>query len=202
MQTDCIPTRLTPPGGAANWLHSRQISRPQWRRDTLDGLLDYHVVGSAMRTYPRLVFERKRSLGEIVLEYGSTNPVEGSNVQPAGWCLDVWSLGGDAVVPWQTIGDAGSWDRADELSLFYPGRGRAAVPPPITASSSIFARHDEIPTAYRRRMSGHAAPIEEAFSRSPFGTNQLPKPGRWLGSECDRQVRPERHEQVVPLSRG
>ena len=36
------------------------ISRPQWRRDALDGLLDYHVVGSAMRTYPRLVFERQR----------------------------------------------------------------------------------------------------------------------------------------------
>ncbi len=26
MQTDCIPTRLTPPGGAATWLHSRQTS--------------------------------------------------------------------------------------------------------------------------------------------------------------------------------
>ena len=34
------------------------ISRPQWRRDVLDGLLDYHVVGSAMREYPRLVFDR------------------------------------------------------------------------------------------------------------------------------------------------
>ena len=36
-----------------------------------------------MRDYPPLVFERKRTLGEIVLEYGSTNSVEGSNVQPA-----------------------------------------------------------------------------------------------------------------------
>jgi len=113
------------------------ISRPQWRRDSLDGLLDYHVVGSAMRSYPRLVFERKRALGEIVLEYGSTNPVEGSNVQPVGWCLDVWSLGADGIIPWQTVGTADSWQRADELSLFYPGRGGsnrsgpAAVPVPI-----------------------------------------------------------------------
>jgi len=98
------------------------ISRPQWRRDSLDGLLDYHVVGSAMRTYPRLVFDRKRSLGEIVLEYGSTNPVEASNLQPVGWCLDAWSLGADGIVPWQTIGTAESWNRADELSLFYPRR--------------------------------------------------------------------------------
>ena len=96
------------------------ISRPQWRRDSLDGLLDYHVVGGAMREYPRLVFERKRTLGEIVLEYGSTNPVEGSNVQPLGWCLDAWSMGTDGVIPWQTVGTADSWKQADELALFYP----------------------------------------------------------------------------------
>jgi hypothetical protein len=107
------------------------ISRPQWRRDSLDGLLDYHVVGGAVRQYPRLVFERKRALGEIVLEYGSTNPVEGSNVQPVGWCLDAWSMGTDGVLPWQTVGNAGSWDRADELSLFYPGRGGPGVIPSI-----------------------------------------------------------------------
>jgi hypothetical protein len=100
------------------------ISRPQWRRDSLDGLLDYHVVGGAAREYPRLVFDRKRAFGEIVLEYGSTNPVEGSNIQPVGWCLDAWSLGTDGIIPWQTVGKAASWERADELSLFYPGRGR------------------------------------------------------------------------------
>jgi Domain of unknown function (DUF4091) len=96
------------------------ISRPQWRRDSLDGLLDYHVVGSAMRNYPWLVFERKRTLGEIILEYGSTNPVESSNLQPVGWCVDAWSMGTDGVIPWQTVGTADSWKRADELALFYP----------------------------------------------------------------------------------
>jgi hypothetical protein len=100
------------------------ISRPQWRRDSLDGLLDYHVVGGAMRNYPRLVFDRKRTLGEIVVEYGSSNSVEGSNLQPVGWCLDTWSLGGDGVLPWQTVGNSDSWDQADELSLFYPSRER------------------------------------------------------------------------------
>jgi len=107
------------------------ISRPQWQRDSLDGLLDYLAVNSAMRTYPDLVFERKRALGEIVVEYGGTNPVEASNVQPAGWCLDAWSLGADGILPWQTVGTADSWERADELSLFYPGRGRGPGSAPI-----------------------------------------------------------------------
>jgi hypothetical protein len=110
---------------APRFVFRADISRPQWRRDSLDGLLDYHVVGSAMRKYPYLVSERKRAFGEIVLEYGSTNPVEGSNLQPVGWCLDVWSLGADGVIPWQTIGTPESWERADELALFYPAWGQA-----------------------------------------------------------------------------
>jgi hypothetical protein len=96
------------------------ISRPQWRRDVLDGVLDYHVVGSAMRQYPRLVFDRKRAFGEIVVEYGGTNPVTASNLQPVSWSLDAWTLGADGVLPWQTVGRADSWRKADELALFYP----------------------------------------------------------------------------------
>ncbi len=113
------------------------ISRPQWRRDSLDGLLDYHVVGSAMRDYPRLVFERKRTQGEIVLEYGSTNPVEASNVQPAAWCLDVWSQGADGIIPWQTVGTTDSWKQADELALFYPHPGRDQPGAPRSSKSLL-----------------------------------------------------------------
>ena len=119
------------PASSPRLVFRADISRPQWRRDSLDGLLDYHVVGSAMRNYPRLVFERKRALGEIVLEYGSTNPVEGSNLQPVAWCLDVWSLGADGVIPWQTVGNAESWNQADELSLFYPARSAGPRAGPI-----------------------------------------------------------------------
>ena len=81
-------------------------------------------MSSAIRKYPRLVFERKSALGEVVLEYGSTNPIEGSNLQPVGWCLDTWSLGADGVIPWQTLGNADSWRQADDLALFYPGEQR------------------------------------------------------------------------------
>ena len=67
-----------------------------------------------------------------MVEYGDTNPVQASNLQPVGWTPDVWSLGADGVLPWQTIGTARSWQQGDELSLFYPlpdasrGAGRLA----------------------------------------------------------------------------
>lgn len=96
------------------------ISRPQWQRDTLDGLLTYNVCSSALRQYHRIVFDRAEQFHQTVLEYGSTNSIDASNLQPVGWMLDAWSLGCDGVVPWQTIGTPRSWAKADELSLLYP----------------------------------------------------------------------------------
>jgi hypothetical protein len=107
------------------------ISRPQWQRDTLNGLLDFNVLASSFRNYRRLVLDRKRTWGEIALEYGSTNAVEGANLQPVAWCLDVWTLGADGVIPWQTVGTAESWDQADDLSLFYPPRRTGSRAGPI-----------------------------------------------------------------------
>jgi hypothetical protein len=114
--------------GPAKLVFRGDISRPQWQRDALDGLLDYNVVSSAMRAYPRIVFDRRQAEGQIVLEYGSTNGVEESNMQPLGWCLDAWSRGTDGVVPWQTVGRGESWQRGDRLALFYPGRAMGAAP--------------------------------------------------------------------------
>ena len=34
--------------------------------------------------------------------------------------MEAWALGADGVVPWQTLGTEKSWQKADELSLFYP----------------------------------------------------------------------------------
>lgn len=103
-------------------LYRGDISRPQWQREMFDHLLDYNVVGGrAFRTYHRLVIDRKHRLQQIVLPYGTTGPIEDSNMQPVAWCLDNWSLEGDGVLPWQTIGREQSWQSADQLSLFYPG---------------------------------------------------------------------------------
>jgi hypothetical protein len=108
--------------GKASVLYRCDISRPQWQRDLLDDVLDYNVVGGAMRRYRRMVLDRKQATGQVVIEYGSANAIDESNVQPAAWCLDAWSLGADGVLPWQTIGTDDSWKRADTLALFYPGK--------------------------------------------------------------------------------
>jgi len=106
----------------AKLLYRCDISRPQWQRDSLDHVLDYNVVnGRVFRRHTRIVLDRKRRFGQIVVDYGTTNAIEQSNMQPVGWCLDSWTLGSDGVLPWQTIGRHESWEQADQLSLFYPG---------------------------------------------------------------------------------
>jgi hypothetical protein len=107
--------------GDVKMLFRADISRSQWQRDSLDDVLDYNVVGGGMRKYQRLVMDRKQQHDQIVVEYGGTNAVDSSNMQPVAWCIDAWTWGYDGVIPWQTIGRAESWKRADSLSLFYPG---------------------------------------------------------------------------------
>jgi hypothetical protein len=109
-------------GGKAKMVFRADVSRPMWQRGVLDGLLDYNVVGGSLRSYHRMVLDRKQANGEIVIEYGAANAIAGSNMQPVGWSLDAWTLGVDGVLPWQTVGSAESWKAADDLSLFYPGR--------------------------------------------------------------------------------
>jgi Domain of unknown function (DUF4091) len=121
---------LAPPG-RAKLMFRADISRPQWQRDSLDHVLDYNVVGGgAFRQFNRIVLDRKQQCGQIVIPYGGSNDPADSNVQPAAWCLDSWTLGGDGVLPWQTIGEDDSWKKADALCLFYPG-GPAGLPGPV-----------------------------------------------------------------------
>jgi hypothetical protein len=111
-----------PQGWSVQMCFRADISRPQWQREVLDGVVDYAVVGSEFRRYQRLVLDRAARGGQTVLEYGGSNRLEESNLQPVAWCLDAWSLKLNGVLPWQTVGTANSWKAADELALFYPGR--------------------------------------------------------------------------------
>lgn len=102
-------------------LFRADISRPQWSRDSLDGLLDINVVGGGVfRDYNSRVLERRDRFGELVYAYGTTAAPELNGWQPVAWALDAWTLGADGIVPWQTIGNDESWKKGDELSLFYP----------------------------------------------------------------------------------
>jgi hypothetical protein len=37
------------------------------------------------------------------------------------WCWRVWLNGGDGLLPWNAVRGAQAWDRAEPLTVFYPG---------------------------------------------------------------------------------
>jgi hypothetical protein len=104
------------------FVHRADISRPQWQRDLLDGVVTSEVVSGILRTYRDRVVARSRRLGTILSMYGAANPLGTPNAGSAAWCVESWALGADGVVPWQTIGTAASWEKPDDLALFYPGK--------------------------------------------------------------------------------
>ena len=113
------------------------ISRPQWQRNSLDGLMGVNVVsGDTFRRFNHLVNERKERNGEFMYTYGTTCRPEEGAVQPVAWSLDAWLGGADGIVPWQTIGRNESWKKSDELALFYPGREGT---PSVVASQRLKA---------------------------------------------------------------
>lgn len=118
------------PGNSARLLFRADISRPQWQRDTLDGLMDYGVISfSSFKEFRPLVLERKFRDKQTIVVYGSSNPIGMSNCMAVAWSWDAWCLGADGVVPWQTIGSSNSWKQTDELSLFYPHPDSASREP-------------------------------------------------------------------------
>jgi hypothetical protein len=137
---ECFRAGVRAGGDPPNVVFRADVSRPQWQRDVLDGLVGVHVVGSAFDTYPERVLERKRAGGERLMLYATANAVEASNVMPVAWCIDAWLKGADGVIPWQTIGRAASWKNGDAQALLYPPRDGGAGAPIASLRLKAFRR--------------------------------------------------------------
>jgi len=91
------------------------LSRPQCRRDFLDGVLGLDCVAGSYRQYPDLVFNR----GEEVWIYGGV-PIGGSGEAGRAWAFQCFLDGADGAVPWLALGEAGAWDKAEDTALLLP----------------------------------------------------------------------------------
>jgi len=103
------------------------ISRPQWTRDWLNGVLTIMHVGGLTRKIKRVQIMAKE--GPMVFySYGSCNKPDTSNWNSTVWCLSTFLAGGDGVLPWQSLGRSDSVNRADPHGLIVPNvLGQGAV---------------------------------------------------------------------------
>lgn len=107
------------PGAPLVW--RADVSRPQWQRDYLDSSMDLAVFGGEYFTYQRRMSDWLRDHNAVTWVYGTANPPGQSNLTLIGWCLRAWLAGADGVVPWNSIGNPGSYNQPDETGLMLPG---------------------------------------------------------------------------------
>jgi hypothetical protein len=96
------------------------ISRPQFQRDSLDGLVDLNVCGN-YAAYRQAVDARRERFGETLWTYGSLCGVDASAVELAARALWLYAHTVDGFVPWLTLGGAKAWTEPTETIAFYPG---------------------------------------------------------------------------------
>ena len=96
-------------------LFRADLSRPQCRRDYLDGVLGLDVVAGSYRQYPELVFNR----GEEVWIYGGV-PVSRGGEAGRAWTIQCYLDGADGLLPWLALGSVNAWQKEEDTALVLP----------------------------------------------------------------------------------
>jgi hypothetical protein len=104
------------------------ISYIDFMRDLLAGQVDVNCASARFFTRNRYLRDAPERFGRALWNYGSPNFPRESNVAMRAWIWQVWTNGGDGVVPWNTIQAANAWERAEQLTVFYMPRFGAAEP--------------------------------------------------------------------------
>ena len=85
------------------WGFRCDISRPQWTRDWLYGVMTHQYVGGLARKIKRAQIMAKD--GPMVnYSYGACNRPSDSHWNSAAWCYTTFFAGADGVLPWQSLG--------------------------------------------------------------------------------------------------
>lgn len=106
------------------FVYRGDISRPHLQRDWFDGVMDLECASSVFFSKSRRCREQMER-GIRFYNYGSLNPVAQSNLNAEAWPVSVYLLGGDGLLPWDTIGQAANHRRASPTAILVP-------PPPGT----------------------------------------------------------------------
>jgi lysophospholipase L1-like esterase len=164
------------------------ISRSQWQRDALHGVLNYNVASGAMlNEFQRMLIDRRDLLGQTVTNYGGSNPVEASNIYNAAWCLDAWSLGSDGVIPWQTVGTENSWKQGEATCVLYPGSTIARKEPIPSIRLKAYLRGQQDVEYLTLLQRTHSWPRHELarLLRAQLRLPHIPSATGWSDPESD-----------------
>jgi hypothetical protein len=105
----------------SNFIFRCDISRPQWQRDWLDGLVDLMCVSGQFYRKNERCMAMRRSQGITFWNYGTANDIRATNLTGEAWALKVYLSGGDGLLPWNSLGKDSSFDKPTPTTILYPG---------------------------------------------------------------------------------
>ena len=108
--------------GTVQFVFRGDISRPQWQRDWLDGLVDLMCVSRTFFSKNRRCMAMRTESGIEFWNYGTANEIKLSNLNAEAWPVKVYLAGGDGLLPWQTIGRDANFTEPAATALLYPGK--------------------------------------------------------------------------------
>ncbi|MCX6909576.1 MAG: DUF4091 domain-containing protein [Verrucomicrobia bacterium] len=114
-----------------NFVFRADISRPQWQRDWLDGLVNLMCVSGEFFAKNELCMAMKRR-GVTFWHYGTGNDIRRSNLTGEAWGVKVYLAGGDGFLPWNSLGGDSALDKPTPTTLLYPG-GRFGLAAPLAS---------------------------------------------------------------------
>ncbi len=161
----------------AKFLFRGDISRPQWQGAFMDGLMDVMYSGGSGLQWPRLLMHLRQRTGMDIYLYGACNDIGRNNLESAAWCLKAYGVGGDGVLPWQSLPSAKDpLVEPDNNGLLIPGGkfGQAALvslrvmalrhgAQQCELLRQVQARHPEWNRLHAAALAGQQVPLSSRF---------------------------------------
>jgi hypothetical protein len=121
MFQESVRETLPGDGPKPKMLFRADISRPQWQRDWLDGLVNLMCVSGEFFRKNELCMEMRDRQHVTFWHYGTGNDIRATNLTGEAWALKVYLAGGDGLLPWDSLGDDESYVRPTPTTILYPG---------------------------------------------------------------------------------
>src|SRR5205085_1051059 len=119
-------------GNKPKLIFRADVSRPQWQRNWLDGLVDLMCVSGEFFAKNERCMQMKWEHGIRFWHYGTGNEIRESNLTEEAWALKAYLAGANGIVPWNSLGGDDAFIKPTPTALLYPG-GRFGIAGPLAS---------------------------------------------------------------------
>ncbi|MBK9384602.1 MAG: hypothetical protein IPN34_07260 [Planctomycetes bacterium] len=167
------------------------LSRPQFRREHLDGAIDL-AVNNAARWWPEPSLRPVREGIEQLWSYGEAPAPSEPLVRCAAWIYETFASGADGLVPWQSVGAVEHWREPSPLALLlppHPTRGGGPAPTLRLLALSTAVEDVELALDWIESLPARERwACRERFAHAAARALGLRAPGRLEAAEKSRDL--------------